>query len=696
MLFDLTPLTLIRTRWNLEPTSLSGLRLNETALRGAFLKTYRKTVCPPSLFNADCGRCNHLDSCSYGQVFAARPASFDALRGNRTIPRPYLFRVLPDRPISFELTLFGEAAGLLPRFAAIIEMIGETGIHLPRGRPPIRFTVSRKTLHFPGEPSAPLRLPCEPRSVQPWINSVEPLDPARLTFVTPMSIKDDGRIERRPVPAAFFRRLRDRLSLLASAWCGTDLGWDYQSIPKLAHQIVVVDEDLHFIDTQRRSGTTGHLYFQSGFIGSVVWRAIPPELWPLIMAGTLAGVGKGCPFGGGRYSVETVGDSFLRLKNIDRKTQHRPRNSANSSPEKGTDSGHQNYREDSMHPISSSQIDPWNPDLDEQYLEAVRCWLEMTDPGRISTTYESTIFPLALARMEREAAGSSPFDLLILPVGTQPFSPRLAATRISADTVGLIATNASLEIARDLAKTLENEGTPCDIRLSEFDGVSREEVAVLATRIYKAAGEPDPARTIVDLTSGRKPTVAALASFADALGAFSCYLEAKFHRHPHGGFATQERFRIDQPLALGTIVRTLEAARALAGASFFEDAAIFIGRQGGRGYLAPDVRAARHLFSACAALLENDGPTAERAFLRALRELPPDSRPADALRFSRPAWRAMKDGDRKTLDAARSELRRTLTRRGTARFEAPARGSRIQRRLFRPIFRWLMDIQESP
>ncbi len=309
MTFNLTPLTLVRTRWALSEQNPAGRPLTEIALRGAILMTYRRSVCPPSLLDADCSRCDHLDACSYGQVFAARPAAFESLRTNRTIPRPYLFRVLPDHSKAFELTLFGSAAALLPRFASIIERIGETGIYLRRGRPPWRFSISGKTLLPLGERPASLQFPFEPRSVQPWIDSIGPFGTVRIVFKTPTAIKAGGIIQRRADPEGFFSRLRDRLSLLSSAWCGTPLDWDYRAIPGLARQIKVIEEDFRFVDIRRRSGTTGHTYFQSGFVGAAVWKNLPLELWPLLAAGTLTGVGKGCAFGGGRYSVEDLDDT---------------------------------------------------------------------------------------------------------------------------------------------------------------------------------------------------------------------------------------------------------------------------------------------------------------------------------------------------------------------------------------------------
>ncbi len=149
-------------------------------------------------------------------------------------------------------------------------------------------------------------------------------------------------------------------------------------------------------------------------------------------------------------------------------------------------------------------------------------------------------------------------------------------------------------------------------------------------------------------------------------------------------------------MTLGSVVRTLEAARALAAASLFDDAADHIGRLGRTGYLAPKIRASRHLFAACSALVRNDGPAAERAFRRALRELPEQSRGADTLRRSRAAWPAMKDDEPDALDSARTELRRILTAKGRARLEISGRGSKTYRELFRLVFGWLMGISDSP
>ncbi len=329
-------------------------------------------------------------------------------------------------------------------------------------------------------------------------------------------------------------------------------------------------------------------------------------------------------------------------------------------------------------------------DLDREYTQAVSAWLELDDPRLIASRYEERVFPLALARLEREALSRTAAHLLILPVGTQPYSPRLVAAGAPAAVVGLLATPGSLDIARSLEEELRASGAEADLRISETDGVSRAEVAELAIRIYRTAGEPGPARTLVDLTSGRKPTVAALASVADAVGAMSCYLEATFHRPPHGGYATNERLVFSPPLRLASAAGALEAPRALARAGLFREAALSIARAGKERYLPPEVRAARHLFTMCSALAGGDPRRAASALRRAVREAGGRS-PGGMLEKAWQHWgRRLAKGDPSALDAGLRELRRALGRPGTRG------GAAALRAAIRPLFAWLFAAQDRP
>jgi len=330
--------------------------------------------------------------------------------------------------------------------------------------------------------------------------------------------------------------------------------------------------------------------------------------------------------------------------------------------------------------------------IEERYRKIVDSWLSLSDPAVISEIYEKQVFPLAMENMRQAWASQPPVDLLVLPVGTQKYSPRLVTVAIPARKVGLIATSQSAAIASELATVLEGEKIETDLRVSSQDGVSRQEIGDIGIRIYRTAGEPEPSKTLFDLTSGRKPMVAALASVADALGAMNCYLEASFHRPPHGGFATAESLHIGEPLNISAVTRTLEAARALARAGYCKDAAKYIAGRGKNQYLPPPVRAANQLFSAFQKLIEKNPEAAARAFRRAIRELPAGTRLHSQLEDAWAAgWNLLARGDHHVLDVALRELGtwlRLSPDQKKTRKMLPQPAS--VRSAFRNVFSWLL------
>jgi hypothetical protein len=95
---------------------------------------------------------------------------------------------------------------------------------------------------------------------------------------------------------------------LATCWCGGPPDWDFTAIGAAADEIRVVDDQTRWIRSSRRSGRTGESYSISGFIGDAVWTGVPLEIWGLLQAGAVLGVGKGCAFGNGQYELLPVSD----------------------------------------------------------------------------------------------------------------------------------------------------------------------------------------------------------------------------------------------------------------------------------------------------------------------------------------------------------------------------------------------------
>jgi len=303
----LEPLTVAITRWKL---SFSGMppHIGPAQLRGALLRRYRRSVCPRQRWNDQCERCPFLPDCSYGQVFAARPANLEVLRSFKTVPRPYLFRLDPVRRDTFWLTLVGAASALFPRIVAVFRSMEDRG--LSHDSPP--FTVVSVEQVAPGETrvlesgSSP-----EPRSLQEWVPVTPAPSEVTLHFHTPTTLRENGRVLRNPRPGPFLRRLRDRTAALGAAWCGGAPDWDYREIGHLVDTVTLERDETRWIEVRRRSGTSGAIYPASGFAGRATWSGLDPSLWPLLCGGMILGAGKSCTFGNGWYTIEAAGSSLV-------------------------------------------------------------------------------------------------------------------------------------------------------------------------------------------------------------------------------------------------------------------------------------------------------------------------------------------------------------------------------------------------
>ncbi len=298
----LNPLRIQVTRWRLA-FQRPGWRLDPVVLRGALLLQYRRMVCPRERWNDPCPECPHLAECSYGQVFAARPSGMTVLTRNTAVPRPYVFRADPQTPDGFVLVLVGNAAALFPRIRRIFEKLGPRGLR--RGDPP--FTVDRISQLTPGgEMAIPDHTPPPLHPLQDWVPEDLP-GALTLRFLTPTGIVARGRPVERPEPGPVIRRMRDRLSSLAAAWCGSCPDWDFRTIGDLADAVTLERSRTRWIRRRRTSGRTGASYSLSGFIGEADWREIPNPLRPIIAGCSLLGVGKRCAFGNGNYTIAPQG-----------------------------------------------------------------------------------------------------------------------------------------------------------------------------------------------------------------------------------------------------------------------------------------------------------------------------------------------------------------------------------------------------
>lgn len=195
------------------------------------------------------------------------------------------------------------------------------------------------------------------------------------------------------------------------------------------------------------------------------------------------------------------------------------------------------------------------PAVAPESLEAALAGLREAAPQVRQAHYERLVFPFAVRQAHARAELAPRARLLVVPVGTQPYSPLLAVLSCKADRVALLVTEpqdgaggeagigseGSRATGERVIATLESNGVlkPEFIQVSSIgDGTSGEMVAHAVAAALFFAGDPWASEVTIDISGGRKSTTAALGGIASALGFRVSYIEG---RHVVGGYYADER-----------------------------------------------------------------------------------------------------------------------------------------------------------
>ena len=184
------------------------------------------------------------------------------------------------------------------------------------------------------------------------------------------------------------------------------------------------------------------------------------------------------------------------------------------------------------------ELDP-DLDLESAYQEAIHRWEGTSDPKKAETLYRTEVFPLACARIQSKVAQLPPVRIALVPVGTQEYSPILAALANPSEKTVFLHTPGSLPFAEAARKALE--GRFGEIALLNIgDGTDGVRLTRAVLSEYAAAGLPPGKDVAMDLTGGRKATVAILGALAALKGFRQSYIEG-WESKSHKGFFHSER-----------------------------------------------------------------------------------------------------------------------------------------------------------
>jgi hypothetical protein len=214
----------------------------------------------------------------------------------------------------FELTLIGQAAiAQLPAFIAATTVAFERGVGHHRLKARLRQIAA---LAGPGERPHPLLVDGKWQADPPeeallsyadgreWAEGHGPARRLRLDFLSPVKVKMQGRLVRRPEFVPLARAVVRRLRILSEVHGAGEWPQDgYGPLLDLAGQVRLEHQETTWLGTMRH-GQRGAMPLD-GFVGQA-WYTSPSDLRPLLPAlwlGQWVGAGKAAVMGFGRYGL---------------------------------------------------------------------------------------------------------------------------------------------------------------------------------------------------------------------------------------------------------------------------------------------------------------------------------------------------------------------------------------------------------
>jgi hypothetical protein len=284
--------------------------------RGAFGNALKRVMCVR--WGAKCADCLLRSQCIYLATFEPTPpAGFEDAGRFGNAPAPYVI----DPPLSrrreyragealgFDLVLIGRAVDLFPYFLYAFVELGRKGLGPRRGR----FRVDRvdllraggDTCVYDGGAERLYALPPAPPPQAPHGGDAGECERLRLEFLTPLRLKEKGKLVTRLTFPLLFERLAQRLALL-SAFYGEDGGTppDFSELLEPAESVQVEADHLHWFDWKRYSSRQKSEMNFGGLVGLIDFRGPLTPFLPWLRLAEQINVGQSTTFGLGRVLLK--------------------------------------------------------------------------------------------------------------------------------------------------------------------------------------------------------------------------------------------------------------------------------------------------------------------------------------------------------------------------------------------------------
>lgn len=280
-------------------------------LRGGFGRALHRVACRNR--GGDCRACG-LFACAYRTLFES-PGTPDVgkyLQFERVphplvleAPFPHQGEYAPGSVLEVGVVVIGEAVSFLPEVLESFVLLGRLGL----GRPEQTFSVE----------GVQFRRGAWPESFVPWrgggsgpdligvadvLAAVAKLQrgPVEIQIRTPLRIKAQGTVRDFTGGELCWAAAR-RVWGLAELYCGAVYTGQLGAVRGLLDLVRVSECQLRWAGWVRFSKRQNASLALSGFTGSFKLKAVPAEVLPFLVAGSLVHVGKHTLFGLGRYDI---------------------------------------------------------------------------------------------------------------------------------------------------------------------------------------------------------------------------------------------------------------------------------------------------------------------------------------------------------------------------------------------------------
>jgi hypothetical protein len=278
-------------------------------IRSDFMKAFRETVC---CRDGSCESCAERFNCPYHHTFSqALSEDWTAVKRHQKPSLPFVFDLpllagLPKagQKIEIGLILAGSAINFVREYlAAVVLLFKPAGYRKTSASIELVESVTctdfrNLIMENGGDPALDEVSTISARD----LIEMKTLDPRRIRIAidSPMRLMQDGKPLREFSFPSFVRPLLRRISSLAFYYYGNGLEVDYKWLSAASDSVVLAENGFRWTDWYRdRQGDR-----VGGIIGRGVCEGDLADFHPFLLLGEYFHVGKGSPFGLGRYRID--------------------------------------------------------------------------------------------------------------------------------------------------------------------------------------------------------------------------------------------------------------------------------------------------------------------------------------------------------------------------------------------------------